>query len=325
MKRLTAALILMLALASAPALVRPAAAAESIVVESDTVVRDQAGRRIVVHRPFARIIALYGAHTANLFSMGHGGRLVGVSALSDDPPEADRLPVFSHRDDPEKFLATRPDLVLSRPMIGRAYPNLIRRLEQTGITVVSLQPASIEQMYTYWEALGVLVGDPCRARAMVAAFKANVAAIEKLARAVVRPKRVFFEAIHDKMKTFSPGSMPLFALAAVGAVNVAADAEPSRGTNIANYGKERIMARGDQIDVYLAQVGPMNPITRDQILTEPGFAVIRAVREGCVFLVDEGLVARPTPRLVQGMLQIGRMLYPEIFTAAACRRLGAGS
>ncbi len=284
-----------------------------IRVVSDTAIEDQAGRRITVERPFERIIALYGAHTANLFALGHGQRLVGVSPQSDDPPAASRLPVFSYRDDPEKFLAARPDLVLSRPMIDRAYPHLIRRLEQSGITVVSLQPADIEQMYVYWEALGVLVGDGPAGRTLVARFRSETAAITDRIKGARTAPRVFFESIHDKMKTFSPGAMPLFALTVLGAVNVAEDAVPSRGTNIANYGKERIMARGETIDVYLAQAGPMNPVTRAQILNEPGFGAVRAVREGRVFLVDERLVARPTPRLIEGMRQIGRILYPQLF------------
>ncbi len=297
------------------------AGAGSISIAADGRIRDQAGRCIRVERPFGRIIALYGAHAENLFALGYGARLIGVSAHADHPAAAAKA-VFSHRDDPEKFLAAHPDLVLSRPMIERAYPNLIRRLEQSGITVVSLQPATVAEMYTYWEALGVLVGDRPAALNRIAAFRAEVAAIDKLARTVVHRRHVFFEAIHDKMKTFSPGAMPLFALETAGGINVAGDAIPSRGTNIANYGKERILAQGERIEVYLAQVGPMNPVTLAQIRQEPGFSAIRAVREGRVHLVDEMLVSRPTPRLVEGMIAIGRVLYPEVFTAEATEKLG---
>ncbi len=310
MKRLLLTVLLLISgLAPAPAAAGPG----TIRISSDTSIMDQAGRRIVVKRPFCRIIALYGAHTENLFALGHGDLLVGVSPHSDDPPAAARIQTFSYRDDPEKFLAARPDLVLSRPMIDRAYAGLLQRLERAGIVVATLQPADIDQMYVYWEALGVLVGDRAGAQALVARFRKETGGISDRIRPVEKPPRVFFESIHEKMKTFSPGSMPLFALSVLGAVNVAEDAAPSHGTNIANYGKERIMARGETIDVYLAQVGPMNPVTRRQILDEPGFEAIRAVRQGRVFLVDERLVARPTPRLAEGIRRIGRILYPQLF------------
>ena len=41
------------------------------------------------------------------------------------PPEAQKRPAFHYREDGEKFLAARPDLVLIRPMIARGYPQLV--------------------------------------------------------------------------------------------------------------------------------------------------------------------------------------------------------
>ena len=81
-------------------------------IEGGKTVVDQSGRRITVEKPFDRIISLYGAHTENLFAMGAGEQIIGVSPHEDYPAEALRKPVFSYHDDPEKFLAGRPDLVL---------------------------------------------------------------------------------------------------------------------------------------------------------------------------------------------------------------------
>ena len=81
------------------------------------------------------------------------------------------------------------------------------------------------------------------------------------------------------------------------------------------------MSRGSEIDVYLAQRGTMNPVTIAQIENEPGFSVIRAVRSGRIGLVDEVLVARPTLRLLAGIDQIGRCLYPDIFETEGQRIL----
>ena len=55
--------------------------------------------------------------------------------------------MFSYREDPEKFLAARPDLVIIRPMIDRGYPQFVSRLEKNGITVISLQPQNVEVMF----------------------------------------------------------------------------------------------------------------------------------------------------------------------------------
>ena len=51
-------------------------------------------------------------------------------------------------------------------MIDRAYPELIGQLETHGITVVSLQPVTIEGMYQYWQVLGRLLGQERQAAEM---------------------------------------------------------------------------------------------------------------------------------------------------------------
>lgn len=306
---------LWLATAAAPAAFAEGRGA-AFGVEASGAVVDQAGRRIETKRPFRRIVSLYGAHTENLFYLGLNAEIIGVSRNEVHPPEALAKPVFSYHDDPEKFMAAAPDLVLLRPMIDRGYPRLVARLEKSGITVVSVQPGTVEEMYRYWEMLGALTGTGDAAAAMTAAFRAEVARIRALTRARHPRKRVYFEAIHDRMKTFSPDAMALFVLETAGGINVAADAEPVRGTNIAYYGKERILARGGEIDVFIAQKGSMNRPTRELIRNEPGFAAIKAVRDDRILIVDEMIVSRPTPRLLQGIEVIGRYLYPELFPAA---------
>lgn len=289
--------------------------ADRFKIQGPDAVIDQSGRRILIKKPFGRVISLYGAHTENLFALGLDREIIGVSAHEDFPPAALGKPVFSYHDDPEKFLAARPDLVLIRPMIDRGHPQFVTMLENAGITIVSLQPANVDEIFVYWEIIGMLTGKHKEARGLIAGFKRSVAEFEALtgSRSGARRKRVYFEAIHSKMKTFTPDSMAIFALESAGGINVAADAEPVRNTNIAYYGKERILSRASQIDVYLAQFGSMNRPTVSMITAEPGFQVIKAVQRGQVYIVDERIVSRPTMRLLEGIYRIGQILYPEDF------------
>ncbi len=280
------------------------------------VIQDESGRQIEVTKPFVRIISLYGAHTENLFALGLDQEIIGVSQNEVYPAQALKKPVFSYHDDAEKFMAVRPDLVLIRPMIARGYAQFVTKLEKAGIAVVSLQPVTVEDMYQYWKSLGTLTGRQDKAEEMIRRFQRAVRSIEALVKNIPPEKRrrVYFEAIHDRMKTFSPNSMAMFALTAAGGINVAEDAEPVRNTNIAAYGKEQILARADEIEVYLAQSGTMNPVSKDRIAQEPGFQVIKAVKDGRIVLIDELIVSRPTLRLIQGIFEIGKALYPDVFT-----------
>jgi iron complex transport system substrate-binding protein len=286
-------------------------------VQAPNGVIDQAGRKIVINDPHHRIISLYGAHTENLFQLGLNQEIIGVSRHEDYPLQALEKPVFSYHDDPEKFLAARPDLILVRPMIDRGYPQLVTRLEKSGITVASLQPGTVEEMYTYWQILGILTGRQDRALKMATNFKAAISEFKTLTASISDRKKVYFEAIHNKMKTFSPDSMAVFALETAGGINVAADAVPVRKTNIAYYGKERILERGPQIDVYLAQSGAMNRPTVAMIKKEAGYQVIKAVHQNEIYIVNEHIVSRPTYRLLVGIVKIGKILYPEVFKESA--------
>lgn len=276
-------------------------------------IRDAKNRQVSVDKPFQRIISLYGAHTENLFHLGLDKEVIGVSVHDAYPTAVQQKQRFSYHDDPEKFLAAGPDLVLIRPMIDNGYPDFVRQLERYKITVVSLQPANVDEMFDYWRTLGKLTHRTAQAEHLVRTFREKTSAVKKLVAGVTPKKRVYFEAIHSRMKTFSKGAMAVYALETAGGINIATDAKPSRNTNIANYGKERILAKADQIDVFLAQKGIMNPVKPDFIFREPGFDIIRAVKEGQVFLIDENIVSRPVPRLYEGIVTIGKLLYPDTF------------
>ncbi|MCG8636035.1 MAG: ABC transporter substrate-binding protein, partial [Desulfobacterales bacterium] len=139
---------------------------------------DHKGRTIKVTSPFKRIISLYGAHTENLFYLGADARIIGVSVNDTYPEQVENKERFSYHDDPEKFLAVQPDLVLIRPMIENGYPQFVRQLQSYGITVVSFQPASIDEMYAYWLNLGRLTGQTKAAESLVSGFKSAVGRIK---------------------------------------------------------------------------------------------------------------------------------------------------
>ena len=289
-------------------------AAAVMRLAGENMIVDQAGRILTVDHSFKRIISLYGAHTENLFNLGLDNEIIGVSRNETYPTQALKKPVFSYREDPEKFLAARPDLVIIRPMIDRGYPQFVSRLEKNGITVISLQPQNVEVMFIYWQILGLLSGKQQQAMKMISQFETAVSDCKILTDGKTTRKKVYFEAIHSKMKTFSPDSMAIFALETAGGINVASDAQAVRNTNIAYYGKERILSHGREIDVYLAQSGAMNKPTVKLIMNEPGFKTIKAVAEGEIYLIDEQIVSRPTMRLLDGIYEIGKILYPKDFS-----------
>ncbi|MBU2537169.1 MAG: ABC transporter substrate-binding protein [Proteobacteria bacterium] len=287
---------------------------------------DSEGKTVTVARPYTRIISLYSAHTENLVSLGLDKEIVGFEGTDEDLPQLRDKKQYSYREDPEKIIGARPDLVLVRPMIERSAPQLMATLRQAGITVVSLQPNTVAEIFDYWRALGLLTGRTRQAEEMVATFQAELASIRKIIATVPEKRRVrvYFEAIHTKMKTFAQESIAMYVLEQAGGINVAADASQVRETNIAAYGKERIMAKSGEIEVFLAQQGRMNPVSIETIMQEPGFQAIKAVRSNRVYLVDERIVSRPTMRILEGIKTVATLLYPDSFPGPKQKKVTAG-
>lgn len=275
-----------------------------------TSVTDSENRTLAFSVPFQRIISLYPAHTTNLLELGLKDEIIACGPSDNQLPG---LPKVRFQDDPERLLALKPDLVLIRPMISRGYPHLVRTLEKNNVRVVSLQPTEATELFTYWENLGKLTGREAEAGTMVTTFGKRLAEITASLQHIPmeKRKRVYFEAMHRQMKTFAPNSMAMFVLESAGGVNIAQDADRMRETNIAAYGKERILAKANQIELYLAQNGRMNPVSVDDIAREPGFGVIKAVRDRQIFLVDEAMVSRPTMELLNGIAFVKSLLYPD--------------
>lgn len=265
--------------------------------------------------PYLRIISLYSAHTENLLSLGAADQLAGISFSDSEVKDYGDKPRFSYRDDPERLLAINPDLVLIRPMIERAYPKFLSALRNAGIKIVSLQPRNVDEIFRYWRTLGFLCGKENEAREMISSFQKRTGVIAAKV-ATIDPRDrpyVYFQSIHSRSKTFAPESIGSYVLEQAGGKNIAADAKPIRQTNIAYFAKEQLLQRGDQVDVFIAQHGRMNPVTLEILYNEPGYGAIKAVREKRVYLIDEKIVSRPTVRLADGIAIFHQFLYPQSF------------
>lgn len=255
-----------------------------------------------------RIISLYAAHTEVLLRLGARDNVIGVSRQETyagpetegwDPEE------FSFRDDVEKFLAARPDIVLARLQHIAAGGHMKEALERAGIRVLAIQVTSADKLYDYWRELAGLVGKDAEAEDMIARFDAEVEKHREEAKSLPRHPGVFLEAIHREIKTFTPDSIPYWLVEAAGGRNAAVDAEPaSTGVIIAEYGPERLLVRADDIDVFVSQSGAMNKVNAETVEKRNIYQPLRAFREGRVHRISESVLARPTPSLLDGLEQL---------------------
>lgn len=278
-------------------------------------ITDDEGKLIEIKKPAQRIISLYSAHTENLFSLGLDEEIIGVGKSDNYPEQVKEKKAFDYKSDPENVIAEKPDLVLVRPFISKSVPDFIEALEGAGITVVSLYPNRFEDFDEYIMKLAKLIGKTEKAEEMLESFHEEIQQIHDMTKDM-RPKtRVFFESTEKECRTVTKDSMVAKAIEFAGGVNIAEDAQPvSETSSIASYGLEKVVEKGKEIDVYVAQKGAMNAKSSPEAISaRPGFSAIEAVKEGRVYVIDEKLVSSPTFRFKQGVEELAKMFYPGVF------------
>jgi iron complex transport system substrate-binding protein len=53
--------------------------------------------------------------------------------------------------------------------------------------------------------------------------------------------------------------------------------------------------------------------TAESVIARPGWGTIEAVKSKNIFPIDDNLISRPGPRLVDGLEQLAKLLHPDVF------------
>ncbi|MDH4140733.1 MAG: cobalamin-binding protein [Coriobacteriia bacterium] len=264
-------------------------------------VTDDAGRDVTIAEEPERIVSLAPANTEIVAALGLLDRLVGVTTFCDYPPEVVDLPKVGDFVAPniEAIAASEPDLILATTGVQA---ETIAQLEQLGAAVIAIDPQTIDALYTSIETVGVAAGKPAEAQTLVDAMKAD---LEEVASAVSGQEQVtcFLEIAQDPLFTAGPGTLLSDVITAAGGQNVVGE------EGYVGYSLEQLLI--DDPDVYLATKGSMSDPS--VIESRAGYDALAAVKGGRVYVLDDNLVSRPGPRVVEGVRRVAEALYPDAF------------
>jgi len=140
-------------------------------------IKDDLDRTVELKHPAQRIVTLAPSLTELAFSVGAGDRVVGVSAYSDYPAEAKKLPQVSTAASLsiEAIAALKPDLVLAwRDSVRRED---IERITNFGAAVFVAQSRNFEDVPRLLRAIGMLAGGDGATPA--AQFEAKLARVRR--------------------------------------------------------------------------------------------------------------------------------------------------
>jgi len=275
-----------------------------MVVSQGAVFTDALGREVTLDREPERIVTLAPSLTEIAYFLGLGDRVVGVTEYSSYPPEAkDKPKVGSYVNlNAERIIDLSPDLVIGTADGNR--PGVVGLLDKAGIPVYVVNPRSTRDVIEAIAKIGKICGIADKANELAAGLSARVDRIASKTAGLDRPV-VFLQVNPKPIMTVNGSTFSSDLIRLAGGRNMA-DGEPVTYPRISI--EEVIRQEPEIIIVSSMERGGEFEKVRQRWLH---LTVVPAAKSGRVYLVDSDLIDRPSPRIVEGLEILARLIHPE--------------
>lgn len=259
-----------------------------------------------------RIISLAPSNTEILFALGLGNRIVGVTNYCNYPPEATTKTSVGSYNEPniEEIIALEPDLVLATEEHETEMP----QLESRGITVVGLNPKTIDEVLACITLVGKITGMEDEAASLTADMQERINAIKDRTSALSEAQRprVFYLIWHDPLWTGGGGSFADALIQIAGGVNIAHDIKGDAANGYVTISLETMIAGNPQVIIAGVGMGEGEALPLQYVKEESRLADIEARQNDRIYSVNMDIVGRPGPRIVDALEEFFRLIHPEM-------------
>jgi iron complex transport system substrate-binding protein len=261
-------------------------------------VTDEIGRTIKVKPQPQRIISLAPSITETLFALGLGDRVVGVTSYCNYPPEAAQKEKLGDTMRPsiEKLVALKPDLVIVST--ASQLEQFVSNLDQIGIPIYVSNPRDLKGVLESINKIGEVTGATASASELVSRLRERINVVESRLAGAEHP-RVFFILSSEPLITAGGSSFVNDLITSAGGISISAEQK----ADYPQYSLETAVAEKPEIIFFQSGEARLP----DRLKETP------AARSERVFQIDDDLLLRPGPRIVDGVEQMAAYIHPELF------------
>jgi iron complex transport system substrate-binding protein len=271
---------------------------------------DQAGRTIALQGTPQRIVSLAPSNTEILFALGLADNIVGVTDYDDYPPEAKEKPSIGGFSTPniEEVVAKDPDLVVAASIHES---KIVPELEARGLTVLVLAPKTIDQVMDAIMLVGEVTGKENMARTIIFDMQKRVNAIIGKTDGLALEQRpsTCFIVWHDPLMIAGSGTFHDELIEKAGGTNI--------GHALTGYSQdfslEDLIMADPQVIIAGVGMGTGEDKPLQFVLSEPRLKDVAARRNNRVYPIDQDIVGRAGPRIVDALEQFAALIHPELF------------
>ena len=268
-------------------------------------VTDQVGRLVIMPDNPQRVVALAPSITEIIFALEQEKRLKGVTIYSDFPKQAVKLPKvgsYIHLD-LERIVSLKPDLCIA---IKDGNPiEAVNKLERIGIPVYAVNPKDIETVINTVIEIGGLLNASKKADALAKNMRHKIKRVKALvAKTELRPG-IFFQIGIAPIVSVGTDTFIHELIIKAGGRNLA-----EGPVSYPRFSKEQVLALAPDIIIITSMA---RSVVFEQVKAEWNkWPNMPAVKNGKIFLEDSNLFDRPTPRLVDGLELLLKLIHPEL-------------
>ena len=275
---------------------------------------DRAGNDIVLPEEVNTIISMAPSTTRFLIDLGLADKIVAIdtnsiiyeSELPDDVQQFDMM-----APDNEALVALNPDIVFTSGMSNIGGDDAFQSVRDAGICVADIPTStSFEEIDKDLEFIGMAVKEEAKAQELIAAFDETVAEIKKVGDSITEKKTVLFmislpSEEYPSVYTFGKGTYLDEMITAVGAENVTGDQ-----SDWISISEEEAIAMNP--DVIITNVDYIQEVEK-VIKSAAGWENVTAIKNDAVYCIDSTSSNQPNNHVVDALIQMAKLIYPEQF------------
>ena len=268
---------------------------------------DDLGREVTIEGIPSKIVSLAPSNTEILYALELEDKLVAVTELCNYPEDAlSKEKVGGYGDvDIEKIIVINPDLILAEDLHKH---EVIPALERFGFTVIALVPHNFQEVMDSIMLIGRIAGVEEKAFQIVDDMSKKIKAITDETDKINQEEKpkVLYVIWHEPIMSVGSDTRIHELIEKAGGVNIAAVA----GEGYPTLALEEIINTNPQV------IMVNDDISLQFILNESRLAVVDAFINGQIYGINADLTNRPTPRIVEALELMAKMIHPEIFGTA---------
>lgn len=278
------------------------------ISEFPVTVTDALDYEVTIETKPERIVSLIPSNTETLFALGLDDEIVGVSEFDNYPEEAlEKEKVGGMEFNVEQIISLEPDVVFAHVSNEHNSAEGLNQLREAGIDVVVVNDAtSFEATYEAIDLIAQATGTKDKGNEIIENMKAKIAEMTEKANAVEDEAKVWVE-VDANLYTTGKNTFIDEMLTIIRAENIAGDQE-----GWIQFTEEDVVNLNP--DVIVTTYGDYVENLKEDILIREAWQDVTAVKNERVYNVNSDLVSRPGPRLTEGIEELAKVIYPDLFT-----------